>query len=99
MTIIKARYADGVLTPIEPLDLADGCEVTVSIKDVDEGPRSLGAAIVVDLALAAHAAEPPEIAELEAGLPTDLARNKKHYLYGHPKEEDEGRRGAQEPKP
>ena len=21
-------------------------------------------------------------------LPTDLAKNKKHYLYGHPKEED-----------
>ena len=28
---------------------------------------------------------PPE--ELDA-LPRDLAKNKKHYLYGHPKEED-----------
>ena len=67
---------------------------TEPIEDVDEDPPLRGLAAVVDQALRAHAAEPPEIAELEAGLPTDLARNKKHYLYGHPKEEDEGRRGA-----
>ena len=28
---IKARYANGVLTPLEPLDLEEGAEVTVSI--------------------------------------------------------------------
>ena len=32
MTIrVRARYVDGVLTPLEPLDLQDGCEVVVSV--------------------------------------------------------------------
>ena len=29
---VKARYANGVLTPLEPLDLEEGDEVTVSIE-------------------------------------------------------------------
>ena len=30
---VKARYSDGVLTPLEPLDLEEGEEVMVSIED------------------------------------------------------------------
>ena len=30
---VKAKYENGVLTPLEPLDLAEGAEVTVSIED------------------------------------------------------------------
>ena len=30
---VRARYANGVLTPLEPLDLEDGKEVVVSIED------------------------------------------------------------------
>ena len=33
---VKARYADGVLTPLEPLDIDEGAEVTVSV----EGPSA-----------------------------------------------------------
>ena len=29
---VRARYADGVLTPLEPLDLEEGAEVTVSVE-------------------------------------------------------------------
>ena len=32
---VKARYENGVLTPLEPLDLEDGKEVTVSIEEID----------------------------------------------------------------
>ena len=85
MTTIKARYADGVLTPIEPLDLADGCEVTVSIEAVDEEPPLGGVEAVVEMALKAHAAAPPDV---EDRLPTDFVRNRKHYLYGYPKEDE-----------
>ena len=80
-TTLRARYADGVLTPLEPLDLADGCEVTVSI---DAEPRPRGAAAVLELARRAHASAPPDT---EDGFPADFAMNKKHYLYGYPKDE------------
>ena len=32
---VKARYADGVLTPLEPLDLDEGKEVILSIEDAE----------------------------------------------------------------
>ncbi|MDD9995379.1 MAG: antitoxin family protein [Dehalococcoidia bacterium] len=35
-THVRARYANGVLTPLEPLDLEEGAEVTVSV----EGERA-----------------------------------------------------------
>ena len=33
-TNVKARYSNGALVPLEPLDLEEGKEVTVSIEDV-----------------------------------------------------------------
>ena len=89
--IVRARYANGVLTPLEPLDLEEGSEVTVSVQDgaseaSGEAPApKQGLASIVEMVLEMQKDSPPE--EL-ANLPTDLAKNKKHYLYGHPKEED-----------
>ncbi len=79
---IRARYANGVLTPLEPLNLADGCEVTV---DVSEPPLR-GLAAIAEIARQLQRSIPDHTWD---DLPTDLARNKKHYLYGHPREEDE----------
>ena len=31
---VRARFSNGTLTPLEPLDLKDGQEVTVSIEDI-----------------------------------------------------------------
>ena len=81
---VKARYSDGVLTPLEPLDLEDGCEVTVSIDDAP--PPRRGLAGIVDSVRRLHETTPPDTCD---DLPADLAMNKKHYLYGHPKEENE----------
>ena len=36
---VRARYSDGVLISLEPLDLEDGREVTVSIHDVSSSSR------------------------------------------------------------
>ncbi len=89
--IVKARYANGVLTPLEPLDLEEGTEVTVSVQDgaseaSGEAPApKQGLAAIVEMVLDMQKDIPPEE---WANLPTDLAKNKKHYLYGHPKEED-----------
>ena len=80
---VKARYENGVLTLLEPLDLEDGREVTVSIEEID--PPVQGAAAVLLLIDRLHAAVPDR--DL-TDLPTDMAENYKHYLYGHPKNGD-----------
>ena len=82
-TIVKARYAGGVLTPLEPLDLEEGAEVTVSI-DGGAAPSGGGFADIVRLAEELQEKMP---ADAWDDLPTDLATNKNHYLYGHPKKE------------
>ena len=79
-TNVKARYADGVLTPLEPLDLDEGAEVVLSITSVPPDPR--GGAAVLRIIDELDAEHPP--AELSS-LPVDLAENAKHYLYGRPK--------------
>lgn len=80
---VKARYQDGVLTPLEPLDLEDGKEVMVSIVDAVEPKK--GIAAVVERVKERQRNIPPEV---WAEIPTDLVRNRKHYFYGHPREED-----------
>ena len=81
-TTVKATYANGVLTPLEPLDLEEGEQVTVSI----EGrPSSEGATSVLRLIDNLHTVA-PDLGRND--LPTDMAENYKHYLYGHPKDGD-----------
>ena len=80
-THVKARYANGVLTPLEPLDLEEGTEITVSFEEAQ--PPKTGLAAVVEMVDRLRESYPQDMWD---GLPTDLAKNKKHYLYGHPKE-------------
>ncbi len=155
---IRARYADGVLTPLDPVDLQEGVEVALAIDTAQPetpGPPDADPSISESetqpppperepqdrvWAVArikqqrampdnardkiptglAHVAtkfkqfeqrqqEPPPDGEPQGlaaivamadelnrqmphawdDFPTDFAKNKKHYLYGHPKEEDE----------
>ena len=79
---VKAKYSKGVLTPLEPLDLEEGKEVVVSIEDL---PPTRGLAAIVERVKDLQKEIPSEAWD---NLPTDLAKNKKHYLYGHPKEDD-----------
>ena len=87
-TSVRARYSNGVLTPLEPLDLEEGQEVRVSLErdprkmiEEKEGPL---------LRILRKIQERQAKLSLDTwdNLPTDLVKNKKHYLYGHPKEED-----------
>ena len=80
---VKARYANGVLTPLEPLDLEEGAEVVVLV-EAALAPAEKEESIL-DMFERIRNSVPPETWD---GLPTDLAKNKKHYLYGHPKEAD-----------
>ena len=80
---VKARYANGVLTPLEPLDLEEGDEVTVLIEGA--APSGGGLAAIARKVRELHKSTPSDARD---DLPTDLAKNKKHYLYGHPRDED-----------
>ena len=86
--------------PLEPLDLEEGKEVLVSYEDVAAGTTrnhtnvsdspeksssSRGLLGVVERVQELQKSMPPE--ELD-GVPSDGAKNYKHYLYGHPKAED-----------
>ena len=57
--------------------------MTVSIEDAQLSGGGLAA--VVEAVKELHRSIPEDAWDT---LPRDLARNKKHYLYGHPREDD-----------
>ena len=81
-TTVRATYADGVLTPLEPLDIEEGREVTLSIEDAASPKRGLAG--IVEAVQELHRTIPLEAWD---ALPADGAKNYKHYLYGHPKDD------------
>ena len=100
---IRATNRDGVFLPSEPVELEDGCEVTVSVSGAAPvaATESGGSASPpsdqsehVGTRLLAMVEElkrkyPPESRE---PIPPDSAMNYKHYLYGHPKEAERSER-------
>ena len=84
MTIVRATYANGVLMPLEPLDLEEGKQVTVSIEDEPPSGEARGESLI-EMFDRLRKSVP---ADTWDDLPSDFAKNKKHYLYGHPKEAD-----------
>ena len=83
MVSVKARYENGVLTPLEPLDLEEGKEVVVSIEDA--APQANGNESILEMFERLRNSVPSDTWD---NMPTDFVKNKKHYLYGHPKEEE-----------
>ena len=77
----RAKYADGVLTPLDPLDLEEGAEVSIEENDDDvlsvesDPPSGGGFAAIVRMVEEFHKDMPPDAWD---DLPTDLAMNKKH---------------------
>lgn len=104
ITNVKARYANGVLTPLEPLDLEEGKEVTLSISEPNtlngeatesDGPSEEDAtchggeeSVGVRLLRMAEKLRESVPSEAWDSLPADGAKNYKHYLYGSPKGRD-----------
>ena len=83
MPNIKARYENGVLTPLEPLDLEEGKEVVVSIEDAL--PQANGKESILEMFERLRNSVPPDTWD---NMPTDGAKNYRHYLHGHPKVEE-----------
>jgi len=83
ITNVRARYGNGVLVPLEPLDLAEGKKVVVSIGNAPPSgnyPESM-----LDMLERLRKSVPRDAWD---DLPSDLAKNKKRHLYGFPKEAD-----------
>jgi predicted DNA-binding antitoxin AbrB/MazE fold protein len=93
---IRARFSDGVLTPLEPLELEDGEEVTLHVENgasQSDAPKKPGEETPYDPNTQSLSETLREVRESVPdstwdSLPTDGARNYKHYLYGYPKEGD-----------
>ena len=80
---VKAKFTNGYIIPLERLDIEEGAEVVVVIENI---PRvSGGLASIAAKVKELQQEIPPDAWD---DLPTDLAKNKKHYLYGHSKETD-----------
>ena len=71
---LRAEYTNGLLKPLEPLELAEGTVVMVSIEEEES---------ILDLFDRLRKSVPK--GEWER-LPADGAMNVKHYLYGGPKD-------------
>ena len=80
---LTAEYVNGALKPLEPLDLQEGAVVTLYIEEQGENSRQHHSAL--EIADRIRRSAPPDVWD---DMPTDAAKNYRHYLYGHPKEED-----------
>ena len=78
---IKARYVNGALLPLEPLDLEEGSEVVLSIEE--EGAPNGAPDSFLEMFERLHQSAPPGTWD---GLSADGAKNIDHYLYGTPKD-------------
>lgn len=79
MSTVRAKYENGVLTPLEPLDLEEGAEVTVSVKGASGAAK--GKESILDMFDRLRNSVPPNAWD---NMPTDGAKNYRRYLYGHP---------------
>ena len=85
VTHVKARFCNGALVPLEPLDLEEGQEVRVSVEGASIEEKGGPLLRILRWVEERQAEMPPDTWD---GLPKDFVKNKKHYLYGHPKEEE-----------
>jgi predicted DNA-binding antitoxin AbrB/MazE fold protein len=77
---LSAIYENGVFHPTEPVALPDGSRVEITLRTHDAGASPTAEAAPL-AGLAALATSQP----VNPNLPTDLAAQHNHYLYGSPK--------------
>ena len=80
---LTAEYVNGTLKPLEPLDLQEGTVVTLYIEEQGKNNRQQHSAL--EIADRIRQSVPTDAWD---DMPTDAAKNYRHYLYGHTKEED-----------
>lgn len=75
--VVHAVYENGVFRPVDPVELPDNCEVDLMIHQ-SKARASQTHATAPLAKIAAIASQHPE----NPNLPTDLAEQHDHYLYG-----------------
>ena len=80
---LTAEYVNGALKPLEPLELQEGTVVVLYIEEQEE--KGLQHHSALEIADRIRRSAPPDAWD---DMPADASRNYRHYLYGHPKEED-----------
>ena len=80
---LKAEYVNGTLKLLEPLDLQEGTVVTLYIEEQSDNSGQQHNALEI-----ADRVRQSGPADAFDNLPTDGAQNYRHYLYGHPKEDN-----------
>ena len=96
---VKARFSNGTLMPLEPLELEEGTEVMLRIVEVDSEKPTVSEHAHMKEGRAPDSGTHPVLAMIDRlraefpaseddDLPTDLSKNIDHYLYGTPKESD-----------
>ena len=80
---LKAEYVNGTLRLLEPLDLQEGTLVTLYIEEQSDNSGQQHSAL--EIADRVRRSGPADAFD---NLPTDGARNYRHYLYGHPREDN-----------
>ena len=99
---VRAKFSDGHIVPLERLDIDEGAELSVEI-DVQsrssDQERMENPTLADGGREGPYDTEVPTINDMFDDIrkslshiprehgPTDGAKNYKHYLYGHPKEE------------
>ena len=81
---IKAKYINGALTPLEPLNLKEGTVVTLAIENFERAEERTHSVVTMVERLRESMGE-----DEWDGVPTDGSLNYRHYLYGHPRENQE----------
>ena len=80
---LTAEYVDGTLKPLEPLELEEGTVVILYIEEESKNKQQPHS--VLDTVDRIRRSAPADVWD---NLPPDGAMNLKHYLYGHPKEDN-----------
>ena len=80
---VRARFTKGVLESLDMLELDEGQEVVVSIEDAT--PPAERQESILEMFERLRNSVPPDSWN---NMPTDGAKNYRHYLYGHPKVQD-----------
>jgi predicted DNA-binding antitoxin AbrB/MazE fold protein len=80
LMVIHAVYENGVFHPTEPVQLPENCQVELVVQrePSNSPPTTVDAPLTKLAAIAASHPQNPD-------LPTDLATQHDHYLYGSPK--------------
>ncbi len=80
ITGVKAKYTNGALVPLEPLDLEEGREVVVSVEEARLPDAE--ASSLLEMIDELHRSVPQDV---WGSGPSDGAKNYKRYLYGWPR--------------